>query len=72
MTPRIQIALAIIFAIAVGSGVITVGVLLAVFGSQFDNQATIIAAGVTILVAGISALIAHAKGCFRDLDDRDI
>ena len=71
MPPRIQITLAIILAIAVGAGLITAGVLIAFFGQSFDSQATIVAAGVTILIAGVSALVAHAIGCFRELDDRD-
>lgn len=72
MTPRIQITLAIILAIAIGCGFIVFGVMVVAFGSGLSKEATLVAVGVTILAAGFAGLIAHAIGCFRDLDDKDL
>jgi hypothetical protein len=67
LTATIIITLAIIFGIALGTGLLTFGIMLAL--DFKDEPAGIIATGSAILSASSAALIAHLVRSFSDLDD---
>jgi hypothetical protein len=71
MSPRVTITVLIITAISVGIGACTFGILTAVLYSSREKESTIIAIGVTLVTAGLSALIARFYGGFREIEDRD-
>jgi hypothetical protein len=66
---KVLITLAIILGIGVGTGLFMFGIL--TLNEYDDDQAAFVAMGSAILVASISALVAHLAGGFRDLDDRE-
>lgn len=66
-TANIIITLAIIIGIALGTGLLTFGIMLALDFN--DEPAGIIATGSAILSASSAALIAHLVRSFAELDD---
>ncbi len=72
MSKRVLITLAIIAGIGLGTGALVFGVLMLIFSSGMDEEATFVAIGSTLLTSSAAALAAHLLGGFRDLDDHDI
>ena len=68
MTRRIQYTLAIIAAVAVGTGAIVFGTLEMLCAAN-EKVSTIIAIGSLLASGGVMAMIAHLAGAFRGLDE---
>jgi hypothetical protein len=67
LTTNVVITLAIVLGIAVGTGLLTFGIMLAL--DFKDEPAGLIAAGSALLTASSAALVAHLVRSFSDLDN---